>query len=237
METSRTPRNYATDFGLISIRPRDAKLCACIVEETFDLIPYPNGWFGVGRDAARSLSPSLRPLAEMRFQTQRIDGRDVVVAMKDGKKILLGEKIPPAPVPEVWRKRVGRYELLNPDTGFPLTEPQVKLRDGQLCMSYKLPLLSPNTIQVPLQPISDTEAIILGLGRMRGETLRAVVWTARSAYVTPGSRAGRSVFLLRRRAASKERETRPHVDAHRADPFTAEPRNPCVACHVALRAR
>ena len=42
-------------------------------------------------------------------------------------------------------------------------------------MSYKLPLLSPRTIQVPLQPISDTEAIVLGLGRMRGETLRAVV--------------------------------------------------------------
>jgi len=167
--------NYATDFGLISIRPKDAKLCACIVEETFDLIPYPNGWFGVGQDAARSLSPSLRPLADLRFQTQRIGGREVVVAEKDGKKILLGEKVPATPVSEVWRQRVGHYQLLNPDPGFPLTEPQVKLRDGQLCMSYKLPLLSPNTIQVPLQPISDTEAIILGLGRMRGETLRAVV--------------------------------------------------------------
>jgi CubicO group peptidase (beta-lactamase class C family) len=167
--------NYATDFGLISIRPRDAKLCACIVEETFDLIPYPNGWFGVDQDSARLMSPSLRPLADMRFQTQRVDGRDVVVAMKEGKKILLGEKIPPTPVPDAWVKRVGKYELLNPDKGFPLTEPQVKIRDGQLCMSYKLPLLSPKTIQVPLQPISDTEAIILGLGRMRGETLRAIV--------------------------------------------------------------
>jgi CubicO group peptidase (beta-lactamase class C family) len=167
--------NYATDFGLISIRPRDAKLCACIVEETFDLIPYPNGWFGVDQNSARSMSPSLKPLADMRFQTQRIDGRDVVVAMKDGKKILLGEKISPKPVSDVWVKRVGKYELLNPDKGFPLTEPQVKIRDGQLCMSYQLPLLSPQTIQVPLQPISDTEAIILGLGRMRGETLRAIV--------------------------------------------------------------
>ena len=167
--------NYATDFGLISIRPKDAKLCACIVEETFDLIPYPNGWFGVEQDATRSLSPSLRPLADMRFQTQRIDGREVVVAQKGGKQILLGEKVPAIPVPEVWRKRVGRYQLLNPDSGFPLTEPQVNIRDGQLCMSYKLPLLSPNTIQVPLQPISDTEAIILGLGQMRGETLRAVI--------------------------------------------------------------
>ncbi len=166
---------YATDFGLIAIRPKDAKLCACMVDQTFDLIPYPNGWFGLNQDAALSMSPSLRPLADMRFQTQHIDGRDVVVAMQDGKRILLGEKVPVTTVPEIWRRRVGRYQLLNPDPGFPLTEPQIKLRDGQLSMSYKLPVLSPKTIEVPLQPISDTEAIILGLGRMRGETLRALV--------------------------------------------------------------
>jgi hypothetical protein len=41
-------------------------------------------------------------------------------------------------------------------------------------MSYKMPVLSSKRIQVPVKPISDTEAIILGLGRTRGETLRAV---------------------------------------------------------------
>ncbi|MEA3276296.1 MAG: serine hydrolase domain-containing protein [Pseudomonadota bacterium] len=166
--------NYATDFGLISIRPKSAKLCACIVGETVDLIPYPNGWFGVGRDAMASLPSSLRPLTRMRFQTQEIDGKEVIVAEKGDKKIILGEKVPPTAVSEKWLKRVGEYELLNPDEKFPLTEPRLKVRDGQLCMSYKMPLLSPKTIQVPLRPISDTEAIILGLGRTRGETLRAV---------------------------------------------------------------
>jgi len=87
--------NYATDFGLISIRPKDAKLCACIVEETFDLIPYPNGWFGVGQDATRTLSPSLRPLVELRFRTQRIDGREVVVAEKAASKFCLAKRCPP----------------------------------------------------------------------------------------------------------------------------------------------
>ena len=42
-------------------------------------------------------------------------------------------------------------------------------------MSYQMPKLSPKIIQVPLRPISDVEAVILGLGRTRGETLRAVV--------------------------------------------------------------
>ena len=110
----------------------------------------------------------------MRFQTQVIEGREVVVARKGDKQMVIGEKIPPEPVPEVWLRRVGKYELLNPDESFPLTEPEVKMQEGHLSMSYKLPLLSSSTIQVPLRPISDTEAIILGLGRTRGETLRAI---------------------------------------------------------------
>jgi len=172
-ELSAPGGNYATDVGLISIRPKDAKLCACILEETFDLIPYPNGWFGI-KGSMDSLPPAYRQLSELHFQTRVIEGREVIVAERNGKEQVLGEKIPPEPIPERWKQRVGRYELLNPDPGFPLIDPQVRIVDGQLCMSYKLPLLSESAIRVPLRPVSDSEAIILGLGRTRGETLRAV---------------------------------------------------------------
>ena len=164
--------NYATDFGLIAIRPEEG-LCACIVGQTLDLIPYPDGWFAIAEDAVPSLPASFKPLAEMRFQTRRIDDREVIVAKKGDKQIVLGEKVPQTPVPQVWLDRVGDYELLNPDDNFPLVGPRLRIRDGQLCMSYKMPLLSDKTIQLPLRPISDTEAIILGLGRTRGETLSA----------------------------------------------------------------
>jgi len=169
-----TGGDYATDFGMISIRPKDAKLCACIAEDTFDLIPYPNGWFGIGRDDAVAMPPSLRPLGKMRFHTEKIDGRVVAVAVSGDKRAVLGEKMPAVPVPPVWLERVGEYQVINPDEGFPVTEPRLKLKRGHLCMSYRMPALSSKIIQVPLQPISDTEAIILGLGRTRGETLRAI---------------------------------------------------------------
>jgi hypothetical protein len=87
---------------------------------------------------------------------------------------VLGEKIPPTPLTDIWLRRVGEYQVINPDEKFPVTESRLKLNNGQLCMSYKMPLLSSKTIQVPLRPISDTEAVILGLGRTRGETLRAI---------------------------------------------------------------
>ncbi len=166
--------SYATDLGLIAIRPRDEKLCACVIEQTLDLIPYPDGWFGIRQTSIDSLPPSHQVFGELRFRTRMIDGREVIVAERDGQEMLLGEKVRPAPVPEAWRKRVGSYELLNPDPAFPLEEPRLWYERGNLGMSYRMPLLSDKVIRVPLRPISDTEAIILGLGRTRGETLRAV---------------------------------------------------------------
>lgn len=173
VQLAKLEGSYATDFGLIAIRPSEEELCACLMDQTFDVIPYPGGWFGIAKHETPSLPSSLGALGEMRFQTQRIDGREVIVARNGARETVLGEKIPLSPVPEVWVKRVGKYKLLNPDKGFPLKDPRLNIQDGQLSMSYRMPLLSDETIQVPLRPISDTEAIILGLGRTRGETLRA----------------------------------------------------------------
>lgn len=166
--------SYATDFGLVVIDPEKQKMCACLMDQVFDLIEYPDGWFGLSTAAVSSLPDSMGPLAGGRFRAEQIGGREVIVATTGDQRIVLGEKVAAGAIPTAWLERVGKYELLNPDDGFPLTDPQLQIRQGRLCMSYKLPVLSDQTIQVPLQPISDTEAIILGLGRTRGETLRAV---------------------------------------------------------------
>ena len=169
-----TEGNYVTDFGLISIRPEDSKLCACIADRNLDLIPYPGGWFGIDPDGLGDLPAVISPLAKMRFQSRRIGDRDVVVAKHGVQETLLGEKVAPAPVPRSWLDRVGRYEITNPDLLFPLTDAELSLKDGQLYLSYRMPMLSPKLIRLPVRPISDAEAIILGLGRTRGETLRAI---------------------------------------------------------------
>jgi CubicO group peptidase (beta-lactamase class C family) len=166
--------SYATDFGLIVIDPEKQQMCACLMDQVFDLIRYPDGWFGLSTASASSLPGGMEPLAGARFRAEQVGGREVIVATNGDQRIVLGEKIAATSIPEAWMKRLGEYEVLNPDEGFPLLAPQLRIREGRLCMSYRLPVLSEQTIQVPLQPISDTEAIILGLGRTRGETLRAV---------------------------------------------------------------
>ncbi len=166
--------DYATDLGLIAFRPDEGQLCACMLGKTFGLTPYPGGWYGIAPESLETLPPGLRPLAEARFQTQRLDGREVVIARRGDREMVLGEKAPPPALSQGWRERVGRYEVLNADPGFPVLDAEIKLREERLCFSYRMPRLTAATIQVPLQPVSENEAIILGLGRTRGETVRMV---------------------------------------------------------------
>lgn len=166
--------SYATDFGLISIRPADAKVCACIAAETMDLIPHPDGWFGVTAGDVGSLPASVEPLTRMRFQTRHIGGRDVVIADTGKGEVVIGEKVPTSPIPPEWLDRLGTYEVINPDPGFPIRDLQLNLNDGKLCLSYAMPVLSDGRIQMPVQTVSEDAGIILGLGRTRGETVRIV---------------------------------------------------------------
>ncbi|NBC49613.1 MAG: hypothetical protein GVY22_16885 [Gammaproteobacteria bacterium] len=63
---------------------------------------------------------------------------------------------------------------MTPYPGFPVTDLQLKLTDGKLCLSYRMPVLSPDRIQVPLRTVTNEHAILLGLGRMRGDSVQMV---------------------------------------------------------------
>jgi CubicO group peptidase (beta-lactamase class C family) len=166
--------DYATDLGLIAFRPDQATLCICITGDTFDLAAFPDGWFGIGPKSVGALPPAFRPLADMQFQAQRRNGREVMIARRGDREMVLGEKAPPLEPSQPWGSRVGAYEILNADPGFPVVDVEIKLREGRLCFRYRMPHLTSAAIQVPLRALSESDAIILGLGRTRGETLRVV---------------------------------------------------------------
>jgi hypothetical protein len=108
------------------------------------------------------------------LQTRRIDGRTVVVAKTDQGELLLGEQLPPEPPPATWLARLGSWRVLHPDPGFPISDLTLKLTDGQLCLSYRMPVVSSKRIQVPVRAAGPDSGIILGLGSARGETVRIV---------------------------------------------------------------
>ena len=69
--------SYATDFGLVVIDPEKHQMCACLMDQVFDLIEYPNGWFGLS--TATGLSPSLpKGQGILTLEARAEGGRDAV---------------------------------------------------------------------------------------------------------------------------------------------------------------
>ena len=102
-------------------------------------------------------------------------GHEILVVTDKGENYLLGERIDPNPIPESWRKWLGELETTNPDDFSRMCE-DLRLREekGLLLLSYKIPGFQKEENRVWFIPISDTEAIIPGLGRGMGETIQAL---------------------------------------------------------------
>jgi hypothetical protein len=75
-------------------------------------------------------------------------------------------------------ERVGEYELVDPRAHLPLIErAELKFEDPFLILDVRIPLLGDygiERLQFAVRPVSDTEAILPGLGRNMGETIQAV---------------------------------------------------------------
>ncbi len=166
--------SYATDLGLLMIDPEDPKLCACIIDRMLDMVRYEDGSLGLTPESAANLPDDYQVLGELRFRSRNQGGKEVLVAERAGEEFVLGTHIDSRPWGEEWKGRIGKYRTVNPDGPFSIQDLQLVDKDGVLCLKYRIPYLSDRFVQVPLKPISSKEAIIEGLGRGRGETVRIV---------------------------------------------------------------
>jgi hypothetical protein len=168
VKSSETMRGkYLTKSGLLTVDVNDSDMCACADNKRFDLIPMPDGWYGVMDEDGDNKSPKVL------LSPQQVQGQHVLAARKGGRDERLGEYIPEKGIPPSWQKRLGDYQVENPDPGFPLKDVCLMEEDDTLYLSYRMPLLSDKRIDLPLTALDETQAITMGLGRGRGETVLA----------------------------------------------------------------
>jgi CubicO group peptidase (beta-lactamase class C family) len=167
----RPSGSYATSLGLLSVEPDRHKLCACIIEQILDLTRFDDGSYALTQESAASLPHSYRILGELRFSTRQGGGEELLIARKEGQELVIGNKIDHSALNNVWRGRLGSYETINPDGDFTLENLKLSDEEGVICFHYKAPHLSEREIRLPLIPVSDSEALIQGVGRGAGETL------------------------------------------------------------------
>lgn len=166
---------YATFVGVADIMEKTGYLQAEVMHETLRLVPRPGRVLGLQYKLLGLISLSLDDLDRVSILGDRISGRDILKARIDGKEMLIGERIEKAPIPEKWLKCVGEYEIANLDQDAALIE-RLRLRhdQGYLVLDYSLPIFFDGIMTLILRPLSDTEAIIGGLGRGMGETIRLI---------------------------------------------------------------
>lgn len=182
---------YATSLGLLSIDTAQRLLCACIIGRPLPLEAFPDGWFRIDGSSAATLPHELARLQTLQFAVRPISGRDVVVAREGEREFVLGERMGLNSVPDSWARLAGQYEVVNPDPGFPFEDISLRHEHGFLCLSYSVPALTDRPVRLPLQPVSDEEATVGGLGRGRGETVHSISLDGQPALRFSG-------YLLRR---------------------------------------
>jgi hypothetical protein len=173
---------YASVLGIAEIRPKSDHLHAEVMNRTFQLTRCADEGFSVKYRLLGLFPFSLGELDYYELSRSAVAGHEILKASTRGRDFLFAEKIYPVPVPEPWKKRVGEYRIDNPGNDFPLIEKfRIRHEDGLLLAECAVPFFFKGKARFPLRPVSDTEAIIAGLGRGLGETIRVVQVNGREA--------------------------------------------------------
>jgi CubicO group peptidase (beta-lactamase class C family) len=166
---------YASMLGVVEITKKSDYLRAGFMGKTVRLVPRPDGLLGIRYRLFGIIPISLGELDQVGISRATVAGREIVKAGINGREMLFGERIRPLPIPEAWLRRVGEYEIVNAGEDAVLVEGiRVRQDKGLLVVEYAMPLFSAGRMSLAIAPVSDTEAVISGLGRGMGGTIQAV---------------------------------------------------------------
>jgi hypothetical protein len=170
--------HYATGVRVYTVTAKGDRLYTELLGLPVDLVPHGIGQFSIQYRLFGFIPIKAKQLEGLQFSLTRIKGHEVLVLHYKGKKYLLGEKIESSPIPDAWLKRVGDYELVNPDDYFPLIErANLSYENNLLLLDVTTPMLGAlgtERWRFAIRPVSQTEAVVLGLGRNMGETIHVV---------------------------------------------------------------
>lgn len=167
--------SYDTIVGLVQVRNKSDYLEAGLFNKSVHLVPRPDGLLGISYKFLGFFPVSLGKFDQIYIDREMVNGRDILKVIIDGNEYLAGERLKPEPIPEKWHKRLGAYEIINTGEDTVLVNDlRLRLEEGLLTAEYTMPHFTDQAMSLALSPLSDMEAVICGLGRGKGETVRVV---------------------------------------------------------------
>ena len=174
-DLAKLPGTYVTEVGLLNLETRGRKIKGEADGIAVELIRMDDGFFHPKIRAAGFLKVTVNEIA---LSLEEIAEREVLVQHREGRRALFGEKISLRPPGDSWKTRVGTYRVLNAKSDAQMSDLVIAVAHGHLVAEYSATLLpggdQAETLRMILLPVSDTEAVVAGLGRSRGDRLRFV---------------------------------------------------------------
>lgn len=165
---------YATMIGKVSVTeksPHRYKVKSSM--GNFNLNLGANNQYHLSYRLFGIIPIDLEELGEAGLTTKDISGHHVIVAELDHNRFLAGVKVKPHAIHGAWKKRLGKYKLLNPPEPeiFQIKDFELKIEDGYL---VEVMTFSGDVLTQMLHTVNAQEAIGGGLGRSLGETVRII---------------------------------------------------------------
>ena len=166
--------HFDTLVGLVNVSSESGKINVDAVGHQFQLVPHEDGQLSVKYKLLGLMPIRVGIFENIRLSTATVNGRQIIVGKLGGESQIFGEKLRPAPIPDNFRKLIGKYEIINKNDGPTPDKILLKEEYGQLVGELSFPEKPELTLRIAFLPVSENEAITAGLGSGRGDTLRVI---------------------------------------------------------------
>ncbi len=167
--------SYTTVAGPVMITADGSRLTAQIMGETMKLFPRTDGQLGVKFLLFGFIPISVEELENLGLSLKTVAGRHVLIARIGTQEMLIGEKIKPITLSKAWINRLGEYELINRGQDYEFVQSVTAAYEHGVAFVEITTTAEPDTpFRIAVQPVSESEAIILGSLAGMGETIKIV---------------------------------------------------------------
>ena len=112
---------------------------------------------------------NVEALNKIRLAFRMSSDTDYMLARFKGWDFVFGQKVRRSELPVLWKHRLGTYKVVNNDSVLAVSDIELELIDGILCVGYQAPPYIPERVNFPLKIISNDKAVFAGIGRNLGE--------------------------------------------------------------------
>jgi CubicO group peptidase (beta-lactamase class C family) len=167
--TESSTGTFAAPNGIVQIFRHKDTLRAKMQGMQFSLTDKGDGWYAPRLLPFGFLPVKMASIESLRLSVRFIEGQRILGMEQYGLRVPFGVEYTPVDIPAAWAESLGMYHLTTQDKLPPFTSLRLKMKDGTLFL--QLTARKAGKMSLVLRPISDTEAVVLGFGRVAGVTV------------------------------------------------------------------